>query len=318
MALLTTTAGWFPKPVEVRRARWRFAEGDVEEDELRAVEARATQQALALQLELGLDVLVEGQLDRGDMAAFLAGKLEGLEPGGLVRCFGNRYYRKARIVGEIAWPGPLTVGAWQAAQRQVARPVKAVLTGPYTLMDWSFDEHYGSREACCLALAEALRQETAALLAAGVHEIQLDEPAISARPEEMALAAEALGRVCQPLRGKARSWAHVCYGSWLPVVDELFALPVDGLLLEMTGSGRALAERLGDLPGDKLLAAGVVDVQNDDIEDVATIRGRAERLLERVPSDRLWLAPDAGLRTLTANVAAAKLRALVQAAATLG
>ena len=92
MGLRTTTVGWFPKPVGLRRARWRFAEGEIDEAKLREVEAEATRNALALQDELGFDLLVEGQMDRSDSVTFFAERLQGMEPAGLVRCFGNRYY----------------------------------------------------------------------------------------------------------------------------------------------------------------------------------------------------------------------------------
>ncbi|MHC4429950.1 MAG: methionine synthase [Planctomycetota bacterium] len=314
MGLLTTNVGWFPKPVALRRARWRFEEGEIEEAELRAAEAGAVKDVLKLQDELGLDVLVDGQMERSDMVGFFGEKLEGMEPGGLVRCFDNRYYRRPRIVGEVEREGPVTVEGWKAAQATASKPVKAVLTGPYTLMDWSFDEHYGSREACCLALAEIVRAEAEDLLAAGAKEIQIDEPAISTRPEEMDLVVEALGRVTGALGDKARTWTHICYGELLPVIDRVFSLPVDGLLLEMVSSGHAILDRLGDLPQDKLLGAGVVDVHSPDVESVDAVRARVDRLLERVPAERLWLMPDSGLRTLTTAVATAKLRSIVAAA----
>ncbi len=318
MALMTTTVGWFPRPVELRRARWRFSEGEIDRAALGAAEDRARTEALALQERLGLDLLVDGQLALGDGVSGFAERIQGMEPAGLVRCFGNRYYRRPRIVGDVGREGPITVEAWQAARATSAKPVKALVTGPYTLMDWSFDEYYGSRERCCMALAEVIREEVQDLLAAGARELEIDEPAISARPHEMPLAAEALQRVTEPLRGKARSWTHICFGDLLPVADALWTLPVDGLLLELTHTGAAILERLADLPADKLLGGGVVDVHAAEVESVDVVRARAERLLEQVPSDRLWLMPDAGLRTLTTPLATAKLQAIVEAASTLG
>ena len=314
MGLLTTTVGWFPKPVDLRRARWRFAEEEIDAAELRAAEGEATGQVLRLQEDVGLDVLVDGQMDRADSVSYFAEHLEGMELAGFVRCFGNRYFRKSRIVGDVGRRGPITVEHWSAAQKMAAKPVRALLTGPYTLMDWSFDEHYGSRETCCLALAEVLRDEARDLVAAGAAEIQIDEPAASSRPEEMALVREALGRVTGPLAGKARTWTHIAYGDLRPVLDDVFALPVDGLLLEMVNSGFPLLGRLGELPAGKLLGAGVVDVHSTEVETADVVRRRAERLLEQVPAERLWLMPDAGLRTLPAAVAEAKLRAIVDAA----
>lgn len=315
MGLKTTTLGWFPKPVDLRRARWRHSEEQLDDAELREVERSATRDVLELQETLGLDLLVEGQMDRSDTVTFFADKLQGMQLAGLVRCFGNRFYRKPIIVGDVVRDQPITVEGWKAAAAIAGKPVKAVLTGPYTLMDWSFDEHYGSREKCCMALAEVIRAEARDLVAAGATEIQFDEQAISARPEEMALATRALAHVTEPLRGKARSWAHICYGDLLPVIDEVLSLPVDGLLLELSSAGPELLERLASLPERKLLGAGVIDVYSKDVETQATLHSRVQRLLDHVPAERLWLIPDSGLRALTREVATAKLEALVAAAA---
>jgi len=135
---------------------------------------------LKLQDELGIDLVVEGQMDRSDTVTFFAERLEGMELAGLVRCFGNRYYRKPRIVGAVTRERPITVESWKAVAQAASKPVKAILTGPYTLMDWSFDEHYGSREKCCMALADVVRAEAQDLVAAGAEEIEIDEQAIAA------------------------------------------------------------------------------------------------------------------------------------------
>lgn len=318
MALLTTTAGWLPKPASVRRARWRFAEGEIEDDELGRIHRAAIRDAVALQERIGLDVLVDGQLDRSDMITHFAERLEGMELLGLVRCFDNRYYRRPRIVGDVERPGPITVEGWKTASAVASKPVKAVLTGPYTLMAWSWDEHYATRRACCEALAAVVRAEVEDLLAAGAREIQIDEPALGSRAAETDLAVEALAQVTAGLRGRVRTWVQSGYGDPAALLERLFALPVDGLLLELANCGGEGLAALGDLPGDKLLAAGVIDVARAEVETPAVVAARVERLLAHVPAERLWLAPDAGLRGLEPAVAEAKLEALVAAAAAAG
>jgi 5-methyltetrahydropteroyltriglutamate--homocysteine methyltransferase len=317
VGLLTTTIGSLPKPATVKRARWQFAEGEIERAELTAMEEQATAAAVRLQQDLGIDLPTDGQMDRGDLVADYSEHLSGLEPAGLVRCWGNHYYRRPSIVGPVSRPAAFSVAAWKQASRHANRPLKAVLMGPYTLMDWSYDEHYGSREAACLALAAALAEEAAELVAAGVTELQLDEPAVGSRPDELALVAEAVGRVTASLGAGVRSWLHVCYGDLRPVIGEVLALPVDGLLLEMANSRFELADALGQLPEGKLLGVGVVDAISPEIESVDAIRSRVERLLQQVPRESLLLCPDAGLRTLSAEQAAAKLRVMVEAAAGL-
>lgn len=314
MGVLTTTAGWFPMPAELRRARRRVAEDEIAESDLQPLVERATLDAIRLQEELGLDVLVDGQMDRSHIVAPFAERLAGVAPGTLVRCFGSRYYRKPRIVGDIARPASVTVERFEAARKLTSRPLKAVLPGPYSLMDWSFDEHYRSRRSCCMAFAAAVREEIEDLVAAGAREIQLDDPAIGARAEEMALVAEALGRLTANLAGRARVWVHIGYCDLRPVLDQVLALPVDGLMLEMANSRGEILDSLGSFPSGKLLAAGVLDVLSTEIDTREIVRERIERLLENVPAEQVWIAPDAGLRTLTPEQAEAKLRVMVEAA----
>ena len=315
MGLLISTVGSFPKPEALARARERFAEEEIPASELRAAEDQATREVLALQEQLGIDLLVDGEMDRGDMTTFFADRIEGMEVSGLVRAFGNRYYRKPVLVGEVRRTAPMTVERFRFAQSATGKPVKAVLTGPYTLMDWSFDEYYSSREEACLALAEVIREEAEDLLAAGARDIQIDEPAISARPEELPLASKALSIVTTKLRGKARTWGHICYGDFHPVLEQIAVLPVDGLLLELANSEFDVLEALGrSLPSDKILGAGVLDVHSHVVETPEEVRARIERILEVLPADRIWLNPDCGLKTRTMEEARAKLTSLVLAA----
>ncbi len=315
MAILTTTVGWFPKPVELRQARWRFAEGEIEATELRQAEELATRDAIELQRSIGIELPVDGQMDRGDMVGSYVDRIDGMEAAGLVRCVGNRYYRKPRIVEEVGGDGAAAVEHWKAAQATSPVPVKAIVTGPYTLMDWSFDEHYGSREACCLALAEVVATEVEGLVDAGASDVEIDEPAMTVRPDELALAARGLDRVTGSIRDRARTWCHLAYGGAATALAEIFALPVDGILLEMANSGFRLVDHLPALPEDKLLAAGVVDVMSDRVETADEIAATIARLVTRVPVERLWITPDSGLRTLDPEVARAKLEAMVKAAA---
>lgn len=317
MGLLTSTIGSFPKPAELRAARRRFAEGEIDAAALREVEERAVREVLALQEELGIDLLVDGEMDRGDMTTFFAERLEGMEISGLVRSYGNRYYRKPVIVGDVRRTAPMTVERWRFAQSAIAKPVKAILTGPYTLMDWSFDEHYPTREACCLALAEVVREEAEDLVAAGVRDLQIDEPAISVRPAELALASQGLRVVTASVRGRARLWTHICYGKFEPVLREIFALPVDGLLMELSNSEFDLLDAFRDLPEDKILGAGVIDVHDHAVEPAEMVHERIARVLEVVPPERVWINPDCGLKTRTPDEVRGKLAAMVAATRTV-
>ena len=249
---------------------------------------------------------------RGDMTAYFAENLEGFRISGLVRSYGNRYYRKPVVVGEVRWPRPVTVEWFRFAQEQTSFPVKAILTGPYTMMDWAFDEHYGSRETLALALADVIREEAEALVAAGARYVQIDEPAISVRPDEIDLAIRAMGRVTDGLR--ARTITHVCYGEFAAIYPRLLDLPVEQFTLEMSNSDLGLLELFRTSPFTKELGAGVVDVHSHAIEPVDVVKERILAALRVVPAPRLFVNPDCGLKTRTAEEAEAKLRNMVAAA----
>ena len=160
--------------------------------------ARRPSTGSAAQERIGLDVLVHGEMERGDMVAYFAGEpggstINGMKLGGLVRSYGNRYYHKPIIFDKLDWPGPMTVDMWEYAQSLTDKPVKGMLTGAYTMVEWSFDEYYPSRRDAVLDMAKVIRREVEALVEAGAKYIQIDEPAIHTRPDEdFDLAVEAM------------------------------------------------------------------------------------------------------------------------------
>src|SRR4030065_635435 len=134
--LLTTTVGSVPNPAYLKQARTQHAAGRLSREELAELERRATKEVIALQEELGIDILVDGEMDRGDMVAFFAEQLDGMKLGGLVRSYGNRYYHKPVITGPLRWTAPMTLETWRFAQELTTKPVKGMLTGPHTIVDW--------------------------------------------------------------------------------------------------------------------------------------------------------------------------------------
>ena len=155
--LWTTTVGSFPKPPRLEKARQQHARGELKAEELEAMEREETVEVIRRQERIGLDIVVDGELYRGDMTTYFAERMPGFAISHPVRSYGNRYYRKPIAVGPIRRKKPLTVEWWKFAQSQTSKPVKGMLTGPYTMMDWSFNEHYPSREAMAMDLAEAAR-----------------------------------------------------------------------------------------------------------------------------------------------------------------
>jgi 5-methyltetrahydropteroyltriglutamate--homocysteine methyltransferase len=308
----TTSVGSFPKPDYLAKARADFSKGKINREELGEFERKATQFWIETQEKLGVDVLVDGEMYRGDMVAYFAEKMPGFTEGGLVRSYGNRYYHKPIITGAIEWPGPITVDWWKYAQSLTKKPVKGMLTGAYTIMDWSFNEHYPDRKATAMALARAIRQEVEALIAAGCKIIQVDEPALSVRPEELPIAIEAMQATTQGLN--AYFITHACYGAFEYIYPGMLDLAVDNFDLEMSNSDLDLLQLFQRYPFTKDISFGVVDVHSHRIEDAEAVRRRVEQALTILPKDRVWVDPDCGLKTRTVDEAIGKLRACVEAA----
>ena len=310
--LPTTAVGSYPKPQQLLEARRMVLAGRLKPKDLRPMEERATREWISLQEEIGLDVLVDGEMYRGDMTTYFAENLDGFKISGFVRSYGNRYYRKPIIAGEIGWRGPITVEWWKFAQELTKKPVKGMITGPYTMMDWSFNEHYPSRREACLALARALHEEVKALADAGAKIIQVDEPAISARPEELPeFAIEAMRIVTEGI--DAYFINHICYGAFEFIYPQMLELPADNFDLEMSNSELDLVELFREHPFTKDLSFGAIDVHSHVVEDVGKVKGRIQRALEILKPEQLWIDPDCGLKTRTREEAIGKLRALVGA-----
>lgn len=309
--LPVTSVGSFPKPDALREARSDFARRAIGREALREAEKSAIKWWIRKQEELGLDVLVDGEMYRGDMVAYFAEQLTGFESGGLVRSYGNRYYHKPIIIGEVKWSNPITVGWWQYAQGLTSKPIKGILTGPYTLMDWSFNEFYATRRDACLALAAEIRHEAEALVGAGCKIIQIDEPAISVRPHELAMAIEAMRIVTGGL--PAYFITHICYGDFESIYPAMLDLAVDNFDLEMSNSRADMLPLFKKVPFTKDISYGVVDVHSHLVEEPGIVEKHLRNGLEVLPCKSVWVGPDCGLKTRTVEEAIAKLEAVVSA-----
>ncbi len=209
----------------------------------------------------------------------------------------------------------MTVDMWRYAQEQTDRPVKGMLTGPYTMVDWSFLEGYDTRRDAILAIAQAVHEEAVALDQAGARYIQIDEPALSARLDEIDLAIEAMSIVTQGI--KAKTITHICYGDFAAVYPRFFDMPVDQFDLEMANSGYDLLQLLkkGGVPNGKEIAWGVLDVHSHRVETPEQVVEGIRKGLEALPPDRLYIDPDCGLKTRTWDEAEAKLRSMMEGVA---
>lgn len=310
--LLTTAVGSYPKPDYITSARSKVARGEMGKEELHELERKATAHWIKVQDEMGMDLLVDGEMYRGDMVTYFSEEMEGFTISGLVRSYGNRYYRKPIATGPVGRNSDITVEWWKYAQSLTEKPVKGMLTGPYTIVDWSFNEYYPTREAFVMDVARSVHDEAMALKEAGAKVIQIDEPAISVRPEEMALASRALGVVTDGL--DAFTVTHVCYGDFAAVFDELVSLPIDMLDIEMANSKYQLLDVFRGKRVDKYISLGVTDSHDHRVESVEEIKRGVRAALEVFSPEKLYLDPDCGLKTRLEDEAIGKLTNTIIAA----
>lgn len=319
--LPVTSVGSFPKPEYLQQARIKYRRGEIRYDELHKLERQATREVIALQEEVGADLLVHGEMERGDMVEFFADHLQGFGRKGLVRSYGNRYYFKPVITTDIQRTHPITTEMWQFAQSLTQKPVKGMLTGAYTIYDWSFDEHYdpydkdkkGRREGV-LALAHAINEEAKELRQLGAVFIQIDEPAVPTHPEDIDIAHEAMEVMTDGL--DAFIITHMCYGDLRPIYQKLVQFPVHQFDWEFTNNADKLyplIEQFG-YPAEKFVGLGVVDVHSRRLESVDEVEGRIRMALKYLRPEQIFPDPDCGLKTRAWDEAKAKMATIVEAA----
>jgi 5-methyltetrahydropteroyltriglutamate--homocysteine methyltransferase len=309
--LQTTTVGSFPKPTYLIKARNELASGKISREGLSQLEKKATDECIRLQERVGLDILVHGEMERGDMVTYFAERMEGFGISGLVRSYGNRYYKKPVVKGEVKRLKAITVEMFKFAQGLTEKPVKGMLTGPYTMCDWSYNQYYPDRRSLTLALAREIHQEVLDLEKAGAKYIQIDEPALSTRPEEVKLAIEAMRIVTQGIEAKTIS--HICYGDFKMFYPSILDLAVDQLDLEFANSDFANLDLFKDSSFTKEIAVGVVDVHSHVIETKEQVKRNIKKALDIFPMERVYIDPDCGLKTRTTEEAEAKLKVMVEA-----
>jgi 5-methyltetrahydropteroyltriglutamate--homocysteine methyltransferase len=312
--MIATVVGSYPKipnrprPARLRNAINRFDRGEIGRDDLGRVEDEVTAEALQEQAEAGLDLLTDGQIRWEDEQTYLARKLSGVSLGGLIRWFDtNMYYRQPVVEGAVSWREPITVRDFAFATEHSAKPVKAVLTGPYTLARLSVDRHYGSIEALATSLAEALNQEAKALQGAGATFIQFNEPAILQQKGDFASFAAVCDRLVAGLR--AETALYLYFGDADGIYPQLLDLPFDliGLDFVMGARNEALLRRS---PFTKKLGLGIIDARNTRLESPEQIAERIRALGDGVAPDGIHVSPNAGLEFLPREVAQEKLRRL--------
>ncbi len=321
----TTTIGSFPQTNEVRQARSRFKAGQIDEAAYEAIMRAEIARSVREQEALGLDVLVHGEAERNDMVEYFGEQLDGyaFSQFGWVQSYGSRCVKPPILFGDISRPQPMTVKWIQYAQSLTSRPMKGMLTGPVTILNWSFVRDDQPRSVTCYQLALAIRQEVLDLEKAGVRVIQIDEAALreglplrrSQWKEYLSWAVESFRITANGVADETQIHTHMCYSEFNDIIAEVADMDADVITIETSRSDMELLDAFDDFKYPNQIGPGVYDIHSPNIPTREHIVHLMKRAAERIPAERLWVNPDCGLKTrqwaevipaLTNMVAAAK------------
>jgi 5-methyltetrahydropteroyltriglutamate--homocysteine methyltransferase len=322
--LPTTTIGSFPQTGEVRKARAAFRRGELDEAAYRARMREEIAKVIRLQDELGLDVLVHGEPERNDMVQYFGEQLDGVAvtEHGWVQSYGTRYVRPPIVFGDVSRPAPMTVEWLTYAQSLTERPVKGMLTGPVTMLKWSFERDDQPREVTARQLALAIRDELADLERAGIGVIQVDEPALreglplrrEQRDAYLAWAVEAFRLATGGVRDETQIHTHMCYSEFGEILPAIDGLDADVTSIEAARSRMELVEDLARAGYEREIGLGVYDIHSPRVPPPEEMAELLQEALEPVGPARLWVNPDCGLKTRDYPEVLASLRNMVAAA----
>ncbi|MFF2809230.1 5-methyltetrahydropteroyltriglutamate--homocysteine S-methyltransferase [Streptomyces sp. NPDC058000] len=325
--LPTTTIGSFPQTGELRTARADLRAGRIDTAGYEARIEAEIQEVISFQEKAGLDVLVHGEAERNDMVQYFAEQLTGYlaTRHGWVQSYGTRYVRPPILAGDISRPEPMTVRWTTYAQSLTGRPVKGMLTGPVTMLAWSFVRDDQPLGETARQVALALRDEVADLEAAGTSVIQVDEPALretlplraADHPGYLAWATEAFRLTTGGVRPDTQIHTHMCYAEFGDIVQAIDDLDADVISLEATRSHMQVARELAAHGYPREAGPGVYDIHSPRVPSSAESADLLRAGLRAIPAERLWVNPDCGLKTRDWPEVRASLASLVAAARTV-
>ncbi|MGV9332995.1 5-methyltetrahydropteroyltriglutamate--homocysteine S-methyltransferase [Nocardia sp. NPDC003726] len=324
-ALPTTTIGSYPQTSAIRLARAALRKGEIDRAEyVRRMRAEIAD-VIALQEELGLDVLVHGEPERNDMVQYFAEQLDGFATTeqGWVQSYGTRCVRPPILFGDVARREPMTVEWIGYAQSLTGKPVKGMLTGPVTILAWSFVRDDQPLDESARQVALAIREETVDLEAAGIRIIQVDEPALrellplraADQPGYLDWSVRAFRLATSGVSDATQIHTHLCYSEFGEVIDAIAGLDADVTSIEAARSRMEVLDDLNAAGFDLGVGPGVYDIHSPRVPSVDEITASLRAALKAIPAERLWVNPDCGLKTRGRTEVEASLRNMVAAAA---
>ncbi len=305
--LPTTTVGSFPQVPELRRARARLRRGELDRAAYEALIEDEVRRVIRFQEETGLDLLVHGEPERNDMVEYFAEQLQGFATtrAGWVQSYGSRCAKPPIIYGDVSRPEPMTVRWAVFAQGLTERPVKGMLTGPVTMLQWSFARDDQPRGDTCRQIALALRDEVQDLEAAGISVIQIDEPALreglplhrGRQAAYLRWAVDCFRLVAAGAGAATQVHTHMCYSEFDEIMDTIAELDADVLYIEAARSGMSLLGSFARHHYPNEVGPGIYDIHSPLVPTVAEMTDRLRLAARAIPPERLWAVPDCGLKT---------------------
>ena len=321
--LPTTTIGSFPQTKEIRNVRDQFTKGIISKIEYEKFMKREISRVIQFQEEVGLDVLVHGEFERNDMVQFFAEQMSGFAftDHGWVQSFGSRYVRPPIIYGDVSRPKPVTVKWIRYAQSLTKRPVKGMVTGPITILNWSFVRDDQPRSCTCQQISLAIRDEVLDLEKAGIQIIQVDEPAMREglplhRKEwegYLKWAVMSFQIAVSGVRDDTQIHTHMCYSEFDDIIEAIISLNADVISIEAARSQMDLLNTFSHIHFPYGLGPGVYDIHSPRVPSAEEIYKLIQKALKVIPADQLWVNPDCGLKTRKWNEIDPALRNLVAA-----
>ncbi len=303
----TTTIGSFPQTASIRLARQSFKQGKLSEAEYTEAMHSEIRHAVQIQERLGLDVLVHGEAERNDMVEYFAEQLDGyvFTRFGWVQSYGSRCVKPAVIFGDLSRPKAMTVEWIRYAQGLTDKVMKGMLTGPVTMLMWSFPREDVSREVQARQLALAIRDEVVDLEAAGIRIVQIDEAAFreglplrQAQWQHYLDWATEVFRLCASgVRDETQIHTHMCYSEFNDVIESIAAMDADVITIETSRSDMELLDAFEAFAYPNEIGPGVYDIHSPRVPDSAEMANLLRKAAKRIPADRLWVNPDCGLKT---------------------
>jgi 5-methyltetrahydropteroyltriglutamate--homocysteine methyltransferase len=305
--LPTTTIGSLPQTQDVRQARARSKKGEMSAKEYEKFLEEKIAEAVRWQEEIGIDVLVHGEFERNDMVEYFGEQMKGFAftANGWVQSYGSRCVKPPIIYGDVSRPKPMTVRWSKFAQSLTGKPMKGMLTGPVTILQWSFVRDDQPRSETCRQIALAIRDEVADLESAGIGVIQIDEPALregqplrkSDWKKYLDWAVDAFRLSASGVKDKTQIHTHMCYSEFNDIIEAIAALDADVISIEASRSDMELLRAFAHFRYPNHIGPGVYDIHSPRVPSQKEMEELIEKAMAVLKPDQLWINPDCGLKT---------------------